>query len=94
MDKKIVSRKSFRALARNFLVMPVYEYECLKCSLRFDYLVRSQRDIVICPRCNKEDLKKLVSNFSFASKDASGNITSSSSGCSGCRSLDCSSCSR
>lgn len=74
--------------------MPLYEYECLNCSLRFDYLVRSNQDSIVCPQCNHKDLKRLISTFSFNSKDASGNIVSSSSGCSGCASQACSSCLR
>lgn len=72
--------------------MPVYEYICLKCNLKFDFLVRSTGEVILCPKCAGKDLKKLVSSFAFNSKDASGNITSSSSGCGSCSSHNCASC--
>lgn len=73
--------------------MPIYEYDCLKCKLKFDYLVRSSSEDINCPHCGSHDLKRLVSAFAFASKDKQGNITSSSSGCGSCSSHNCSSCS-
>lgn len=72
--------------------MPVYEYICQKCQLKFDYLVRSSQDEIVCPRCNRKDLKRLISTFSFSSKDAGGNTTGSSGGCGGCASHNCSTC--
>ncbi len=74
--------------------MPLYEYECLGCIKKFDYLVRNENEEIICPHCNKNNrLRKLVSNFAFSSKDSSGNTTASSGGCGGCTSHNCSSCS-
>ncbi len=74
--------------------MPIYEFECLDCGSKFDYLVRSQTEAVHCPRCKLRNLKRLISSFSFNPKDAGGKIASSSSGCSGCASHNCSSCGR
>ncbi|PIP20008.1 MAG: FmdB family transcriptional regulator [Candidatus Omnitrophica bacterium CG23_combo_of_CG06-09_8_20_14_all_40_11] len=74
--------------------MPIYEYACLNCNLKFDYLVRSSSDSIVCPRCNSKDLRRLVSNFAFSSKESQGNITSSSSGCGSCVSHNCSTCFR
>ncbi|MDP2938266.1 MAG: zinc ribbon domain-containing protein [Candidatus Omnitrophota bacterium] len=74
--------------------MPIYEYDCLKCNLKFDYLVRSSNYAIVCPHCNSKDLRRLVSSFSFSSKDKQGNITSSSSGCSSCATHNCSTCFR
>ncbi|MBN1913347.1 MAG: zinc ribbon domain-containing protein [Candidatus Omnitrophica bacterium] len=73
--------------------MPIYEFDCNKCGLKFDYLMRSAFEKVACPKCQSRDLKRLISAFAFSSRDAKGNITSSSSNCSGCTSHNCSSCS-
>lgn len=73
--------------------MPIYEYICKNCGLRFEYLVRGNQEVT-CPKCNHNDLKRLISSFAFNSKDAKGNITSSSASCSGCTSNNCSTCSR
>jgi len=74
--------------------MPIYEFECLKCSRRFEYLVRQIRGEVACPGCGGNDLRKLISSFAFKSRDSHGNITDSSSGCSGCTSNNCASCAK
>jgi putative FmdB family regulatory protein len=74
--------------------MPIHEYICQNCNLRFDYLVRALKESIACPRCKHKDLKRLISTFAFSSKDNQGNITSSSSGCSGCTSQNCSTCGR
>ncbi|MDD4893955.1 MAG: zinc ribbon domain-containing protein [Candidatus Omnitrophica bacterium] len=74
--------------------MPIYEYDCLSCNSKFDYLVRSSADVVICPHCNSSNLRRRISAFAFSSKDKQGNVTASSSGCGGCTSHNCSSCSR
>jgi putative FmdB family regulatory protein len=77
-----------------YLKMPVYEYSCNNCGLKFDYLVRSSAEEIACPKCKQTDLKRLFSAFAFSSKDSKGNVTaSSSSGCGGCTSSDCSGCS-
>ncbi|HTY45268.1 MAG TPA: zinc ribbon domain-containing protein [Patescibacteria group bacterium] len=74
--------------------MPVYEYECIKCGLQFEHLVRSAQERVTCPGCCAADIRKRISNFAFKSKDSRGNITAaSSSGCSGCVSHNCATCS-
>ncbi|MFA5361667.1 MAG: zinc ribbon domain-containing protein [Candidatus Omnitrophota bacterium] len=73
--------------------MPIYEYNCNKCRHRFEFLVRSSGEKVICPKCGKADLNRLMSGFSFASRDKSGALTASSSGCSGCSSHNCATCS-
>jgi putative FmdB family regulatory protein len=73
--------------------MPIYEYECLKCNARFEYLVRGSQEEVICPECGKKELRRLISAFAFNSKDSKGNVTSSSAGCSSCSGGNCSTCS-
>ncbi|MFH1397654.1 MAG: zinc ribbon domain-containing protein [Candidatus Omnitrophota bacterium] len=73
--------------------MPIYEYECNKCNAKFEYLIRSSSEEVVCLKCGKKDLRRLVSAFAFNSKDSKSNVTSSSSGCVGCSSNNCSTCS-
>ncbi|MFH1202384.1 MAG: zinc ribbon domain-containing protein [Candidatus Omnitrophota bacterium] len=71
--------------------MPIYEYICLGCNCKFEYLLRGSEEIA-CPKCGKDNLKKLLSAFSFSSKDAKGNATSSLAGCGSCSAHNCSSC--
>lgn len=40
--------------------MPIYEFQCKGCSERFETLVRSS-DIPACPKCESEELQKLIS---------------------------------
>ena len=45
--------------------MPIYEYECKECGLRFEKLQKmSDRPIDTCPLCFGE-VKKLISSGSF-----------------------------
>ncbi|MDI6735221.1 MAG: zinc ribbon domain-containing protein [bacterium] len=41
--------------------MPTYEYECLKCGLRFDYFQKmTDEPVKICPECSGE-IKRIIS---------------------------------
>ena len=48
--------------------MPIYEFECNKCSHRFEVLIRNAtRDMPkACPKCNKGQPVKVFSAFSVA----------------------------
>ena len=64
--------------------MPIYEFECLQCGHRFEYLVLPSSPPAECPTCRKTDLKQLISlsavssettreaNFSSARKSTTG----------------------
>jgi putative FmdB family regulatory protein len=52
--------------------MPIFEYNCDKCTYTFDKLVMHQETKVTCPLCQGE-VKKLMSSFSVG---ASNNISS------------------
>ena len=56
--------------------MPIYEYECQDCGLRFDKLKPLSKvdDPESCPECKVPDAKKLLSvvNHSFAHKVVGG----------------------
>ncbi|MCK9594061.1 MAG: zinc ribbon domain-containing protein [Candidatus Omnitrophica bacterium] len=67
--------------------MPLYEFECVKCGNKFEYLVRRAGEEVVCPKCRHGKPKKLFSVFAFSSDSGS-----SSSKCGGCSSHNCSSC--
>ena len=56
--------------------MPLYEYKCGKCNLRFEELKthKEHADVVQCPRCGKS-AEKLVSAFSHSVSGGSMNET-------------------
>ena len=49
--------------------MPIYEYECVKCGHRFEYLVLPSSPEAECPRCQKRDLKRLISLCAVSSEN-------------------------
>ncbi|SPD73862.1 putative regulatory protein (CxxC_CxxC_SSSS) [uncultured Desulfobacterium sp.] len=77
--------------------MPIYEYRCLDCNEDFEALVFGSRDKVTCPRCNGDNLSRLMSSFGFKSGGGSDvtegyGASSSSSGCASCAGGNCSTC--
>ena len=46
--------------------MPLFEYECLGCSHRFEYLTRDGQS-PSCPSCKSAELQKLMSVFAAQS---------------------------
>jgi putative FmdB family regulatory protein len=40
--------------------MPIYDYRCTACDIRFEQLVRGNQ-IVACPRCSGSNLERLIS---------------------------------
>ena len=49
--------------------MPIYEYQCNACEHRFEKLQKLSDDpLRICPSCEKETLKKLISAGGFRLK--------------------------
>jgi len=73
--------------------MPIYEYQCLDCSKRFDELIGSfnKEDDVNCPGCHSNHVHRLMSCFGFSS-GSSSSVGSSSSSCSTCSSKNCATC--
>jgi putative FmdB family regulatory protein len=44
--------------------MPIFEYSCVQCGLRFEKLVRSEEGSgLCCPSCGSGELKKEFSTF-------------------------------
>jgi putative FmdB family regulatory protein len=48
--------------------MPIYEYQCRKCSHQFEALVRPPMDAPACPACQSQDLERLLSMFAVSSE--------------------------
>jgi len=74
--------------------MPIYEYQCLDCSERFDELVgiiNYKVDNINCPECQSNHVQRLMSAFGFSSGEKSS-ANSSSLSCSTCSSKNCSAC--
>ncbi len=58
--------------------MPIYEYECKTCRDKFEVLVYSDSEKIICDKCGSGDSKRLMSEFASA-----GGSSSSSNSCGG-----------
>jgi putative FmdB family regulatory protein len=43
--------------------MPIYEYECIRCSHRFERVMKVGEAGAICPKCGGEETKKRISPF-------------------------------
>jgi putative FmdB family regulatory protein len=49
--------------------MPIYEYTCNGCNHGFEYyIISSNQDDPICPKCYSKDVKKQISGSSFRLK--------------------------
>ena len=56
--------------------MPIYEYECTRCSHHFDSLQKiSDTPLTECPACHKASLKRLVSPAGFQLKGTGWYVT-------------------
>jgi putative FmdB family regulatory protein len=75
--------------------MPVYEYSCPGCGLKFELLRPMSRanEGAPCPDCNN-GAERVPSTFAAFTKGASGDIAgvNGGGGCGSCSSSDCSSC--
>jgi putative FmdB family regulatory protein len=47
--------------------MPIYEYKCTKCNIRFSTLVRSWTETTsaVCPQCGSDETKRIISSFAY-----------------------------
>ncbi|MBZ5601498.1 MAG: zinc ribbon domain-containing protein [Acidobacteriia bacterium] len=44
--------------------MPIYDYVCKDCNIRFEKLVlKPDRDQVLCPKCGKDNLEQQLGTF-------------------------------
>jgi putative FmdB family regulatory protein len=69
--------------------MPIYEYKCAKCKEDFEKLVFSNQTVE-CPKCGARDVKKKLSTFGMGGVEKP--FAGSSSGCTSCKKISCSSC--
>lgn len=64
--------------------MPILQYECKKCNISFDRLVKKYDDKVFCPSCKEEVVRSYHGEVSSATgkpvKKCSGNCKT----CGGC----------
>jgi len=60
--------------------MPLFEYECQECGLKFEELRMSGEvnDEVRCPQCSAVNIVKLFSSFSSGSSSTTNNTTNCS----------------
>jgi putative FmdB family regulatory protein len=60
--------------------MPIYEYKCKKCGVKFEELVTNSQDLTInCPACGDKDTEKLMSAIGSISMGKSGDYSCASS---------------
>ena len=61
--------------------MPLFEYECQECRLRFELLrmTKEEENDLRCPQCGAADIVKLLSSFSSRSNSGGSQPTSCSS---------------
>jgi len=54
--------------------MPIYEYKCSDCDSKFEVLVFSQNEKIICEKCGSENSERLLSGFAstVSSSDSGG----------------------
>ena len=63
-DPSCIISLSFRQVVvegNNSSAMPVYEYECRNCGVRFEHLQRMRDDpLKLCPECSEEALFRVI----------------------------------
>jgi putative FmdB family regulatory protein len=48
--------------------MPIYEYRCSSCEVSFEKLMKFTDSAPGCPRCNRVDVRKVISQSGFVLK--------------------------
>jgi len=76
--------------------MPIYEYVCSDCGLKFELLrqLSQANEKASCPQCHNS-ADRIFSAFACFSKDESGltnPIAGSGSSCASCSTISCDSC--
>ena len=53
--------------------MPIYEFKCLKCEEFIELLIMNKDEEIElkCPKCNGEDLERILSSTSYSMADGS-----------------------
>ena len=47
--------------------MPIYEYQCRKCTNEFELLILKGSPAPACPACQSEEIEQLLSGFAVSS---------------------------
>ena len=71
--------------------MPIYEYVCDDCGVRYERIVMNQKQAITCPKCASAKHTIQLSVFaapSNGSKTSAGSSSASSGGC-GCTPRTC-----
>jgi putative FmdB family regulatory protein len=63
--------------------MPLFEYECLGCGKRFEYLTR-EGDAAACPACHGIDLQKQLSVFAVGANGGGKSAPAAAGPCGAC----------
>jgi putative FmdB family regulatory protein len=73
--------------------MPLYEYYCPTCDMKFELLRPMARsgEPAACPR-GHEGAERVISVFSALTKSGDGEVSSVASACGSCSTRDCGSC--
>ncbi|MFC1987373.1 FmdB family zinc ribbon protein [Chloroflexota bacterium] len=74
--------------------MPIYEYACPDCGLKFEVLrpLSQAGEAASCPKC-KQNAKRILSTFAcFSTNDSGLTASVGGSSCSSCGSTGCSTC--
>lgn len=75
--------------------MPIYDFQCNQCNIKFDEFFRSasEQKKLFCPSCQSEDVQKIFSVFGMSVKSGGGSASSSDSGgCGSCMASTCTGC--
>jgi putative FmdB family regulatory protein len=63
--------------------MPIYEFECGRCGVRFDRLQAMSDRTPVCPSCGADRARRLISIVAGLSGAAGATTSSSGCGCGG-----------
>jgi len=56
--------------------MPIYEYRCHECGEKFEVLVFSHTERIICDKCGSEATERLMSSFASTGSSSEGGASS------------------
>jgi putative FmdB family regulatory protein len=42
--------------------MPIYEYQCLDCEMKFEFFIWKKDEVPQCPKCDSKNLEKQASS--------------------------------
>ncbi|MEW6519701.1 MAG: zinc ribbon domain-containing protein [Thermodesulfobacteriota bacterium] len=71
--------------------MPLFDFKCRQCGNEFETLVMGGAKPV-CPRCQSEDLEKMMSSYACRRPKKGKGSSATGSGCAGCAGGSCATC--